>query len=201
MYYTYVLIDVRDGKPFYVGKGKGKRMYNHGKKITPNPYLYRKIQNIKSLGLDIIYEKWFEGDEEFCFWMEIYLVSELGRDTLCNLTDGGEDPPKITKENYPDICKKKSEAWKGDKNPRSINKPIGDKNPFYGKKHSKETIQKNREHNIGKIGANKGKEFSQEWKNNLSKSHMGHTPWNKGKKCPNISENMKGNKNGKKKIE
>jgi hypothetical protein len=90
MYYTYVLIDPRNEQPFYVGKGIRNRMYNHGKKVTPNSYLYNKIQKIKSLGLDIIYEKWFEGDEEFCIWMEIYLISEFGKENLCNMTNGGE---------------------------------------------------------------------------------------------------------------
>lgn len=43
-------------------------------------------------------------------------------------------------------------------------------------------------HHKGKPSPNKGKVFSEEHRINLSKSHKGQVPWNKGKKCKNISE-------------
>jgi len=42
--------------------------------------------------------------------------------------------------------------------------------------------------------AHKGKKrppFSKEWRENIGKGHKGQTPWNKGKKCPEISKRMK----------
>ena len=164
MYYTYILIDPRTDQPFYVGKGQGKRMYNHGKKVTPNPYLYNKIQKIKSLGLEVIYEKWFEGDEEFCLWMEIYLISEFGRDTLCNLTDGGEGQSGSI--GY----------WKGKKRPieTCIKISIG----HIGLLVSQETrdamskTRKGRKRSWN-IGGMKDKHHSEEAKSKMSKAKLG----------------------------
>jgi group I intron endonuclease len=41
-----------------------------------------------------------------------------------------------------------------------------------------------------------GVPLSQERRNNISAKQMGRIPWNKGRKCPEISAWMKGNKNG-----
>ena len=85
-FYTYVLIDPRTYSPFYVGKGKHERIYQH-ERYSHNDYLLRKINKIKSLGYKIIYEKWFESEDEwFCFWMENYLIDYFGIDNLCNFT-------------------------------------------------------------------------------------------------------------------
>jgi len=54
-----------------------------------------------------------------------------------------------------------------------------------GKKRSQETIEKIRKANSGKI-------VPLERKIKISNSMKGRTPWNKGKKCPNISKSMKG---------
>lgn len=36
-YYVYMLIDPRDDRPFYVGKGVGNRIFNHVKNAIDNP--------------------------------------------------------------------------------------------------------------------------------------------------------------------
>lgn len=74
---------------------------------------------------------------------------------------------------------------------------IGKDNPFYGKKHSEETLKKISENRKGKPAWNKGKHLSEEWREKISaakqhisdetrrkmsESHKGKTPWNKGKK-------------------
>jgi hypothetical protein len=95
-FFTYLLIDPRTNLPFYIGKGTKKRDLHHEWKVLKgkagnNPHLLNKIRKIKSLGFDILYEKWFESDDEwFCYWMEAYLIDYFGRENLCNLTDGGE---------------------------------------------------------------------------------------------------------------
>ena len=55
------------------------------------------------------------------------------------------------------------------------------------KKQSQETIEKRREKLIGKSHPCKD-----ETKTKISITLQGHEPWNKNKKCPNISEGMKG---------
>lgn len=50
----------------------------------------------------------------------------------------------------------------------------GEKNPYYGKKHSEETRRKLRESHLGKVAPNKGKTFSIEHRKNLSESHKGN---------------------------
>lgn len=60
-YYVYRLIDPRNGETFYVGKGKGNRMFQHIKcalKDKDNDAVdlkYKKIREIQSAGLDIIH--------------------------------------------------------------------------------------------------------------------------------------------------
>jgi hypothetical protein len=54
--------------------------------------LYNKLTMIFRAGyLAPIYEKWLENaDEKLAFWMERLLIKSIGRDSLCNLTDGGD---------------------------------------------------------------------------------------------------------------
>ena len=97
-YYTYLLIDPRDSQPFYVGKGTGRRMYEH-KRVRSrlsNYLLKEKICSILSAGYDIIYDKvLINVDEQTAFLKEKELIQVYGRvntntGILCNLSDGGE---------------------------------------------------------------------------------------------------------------
>ena len=134
MHYTYVLTDPCNKIPFYVGKGQGNRLFSERSR---NRHCYSKIQKIKSLGLNIIYEKWFESeDKDFCYWMEIYLIAEFKELNykLCNYTLGGEDPP----------------SWKGVKRKSFSEKHLqklslshmGQPSYRKGKKHNEESKEK-----------------------------------------------------------
>lgn len=102
-YYVYCLTDPRNNLPFYIGKGKGKRMYSHERDVkngkipnTNNTYLFWKIKKILKLGLHIIYNKMAENlDDSSALLREMEEIRRIGRHdlhlgTLCNLTDGGE---------------------------------------------------------------------------------------------------------------
>ena len=91
MFYVYNLIDPRDNSVFYIGKGKGNRMYKHEKYTLNNKLpngnksLFDKIKEIKMNNLDIIYKKVFETDDEtLAYQFENKLINEVGIDNLCN---------------------------------------------------------------------------------------------------------------------
>jgi len=68
--------------------------------------------------------------------------------------------------------KKNSEAHKGIQD--------GEKNPFFGKKHTEATKEKIRLSRLGKSSWNKGKPMSPEAKAKMIASKKGKTSWNKG---------------------
>jgi hypothetical protein len=95
LYYVYHLIDL-DGKTFYVGMGKRRRMYNHVYKVNRgiipngNQHLYNKIKKILEIG-DVTYKKVFESyNRDEVIQREIADIAEIGIDNLCNKTPGGD---------------------------------------------------------------------------------------------------------------
>ena len=102
-YYVYQLIDPRNSKPFYVGKGKGERMYAHereaeGKSQHPK---CRVIREIKELGYVIEYKilKRFE-DEAEAYLYEAQVILDIGLENLTNLMHGGNIKPYKRQNNY-----------------------------------------------------------------------------------------------------
>lgn len=92
-YYTYILED-DTGNIFYIGKGSKTESYDrveyHMKYWYNNKN--RKLTNkIKKLEGNFKVVIVFESEvEKECLDYEIYLIKQYGRNTLCNLTDGGE---------------------------------------------------------------------------------------------------------------
>lgn len=113
-FYTYELVDPRDGLCFYVGKGKDDRIFSHEKKIrrsilsNSNAKLSNKISSILRSGMAIIYNKPYQNvSESQALRYEKELIDFHGIQNLCNLTHGGESGIPTD-----DVRKKLSDAAK-----------------------------------------------------------------------------------------
>ena len=87
MYYTYLWLR-EDGTPYYVGKGKGKRAYRSVGHTVPRPKDDARI----------FIQHWGSEDEAFYmekWWIALFGRKDNGTGILRNLTDGGENPPKM----------------------------------------------------------------------------------------------------------
>ena len=80
-FYVYVHRKATDGSVFYVGKGKGRMIYD--KKRNQH---WKHIVNKHGFTADIVMR--FES-ERCAFSFECALIKFYGRFNLCNLTDGG----------------------------------------------------------------------------------------------------------------
>ena len=85
-YYVYRLIDPRNGQTFYVGKGKGNRVFQHVKCAIDyydgaedideeDPNKFKTIQNIRDSGLEVIHiiQRWNLTESE-AFQVESALI-------------------------------------------------------------------------------------------------------------------------------
>lgn len=88
-YYVYALVDPRTGLPFYVGKGKGRRVLDHFSEVAES----RKREMIKALdreclepGIDILAHAL--PDEESAFRIEAAVIDAFGLKGLTNQIRG-----------------------------------------------------------------------------------------------------------------
>lgn len=111
VYYVYVLVDPRDGMPFYVGKGRNGRMISHvceakkPKSQWTNPIKCNKINRILKLGHEVEYVQRYCQSAEQALSAEQKLISLFGRisngtGVLTNISDGGEVAHPKTKVVY-----------------------------------------------------------------------------------------------------
>ena len=106
-FYTYAYLR-EDGRPYYIGKGKGGRMFANHKHVNLPP----NENNIIKLKTNL--------SEEEAMRHEIYLISVLGRKDLgtgilINLTDGGEgssgrETSEITKQKLREAGRRRSHS-------------------------------------------------------------------------------------------
>lgn len=216
-YYLYVLLDPRKPGlhkyqdlefsfiPFYVGISKHEnRFVEHLNESRKNRKSYKcnKIRKIKEeTSKDPIIIKLFENvTKEEAINLEREYIKKIGRyvlkeGPLTNLTSGGDGGDTHTNNpKLKEIIKKQSLTV------------LGEKNPFYGKKHSEETKKKISERTKAEMKKhpprtqeqmqerNKkisitltGRKYSKERCENMSKAQKGKTHRDKGKKKKIIS--------------
>lgn len=99
MYYIYFYKDPITHSIFYIGKGKGNRLYSHWKRKDThyNLILREKLQSISKLNMIPIIEKYKDNLENHeAFYLEFKLIDEYGRigldpnGILCNRSIGLE---------------------------------------------------------------------------------------------------------------
>lgn len=138
MYYVYALLDPRkpgkfryslgggkwatfDHEPFYIGKGKGNRMRVHVPAALlgiEQTFKARRIRRIHAQGLAVIEKKSKKVfDEQSAFAYEKRLIAAIGRydmrkGPLCNLTDGGDGVPNLSRKVRARMAESAREWWK-----------------------------------------------------------------------------------------
>ncbi|MDY5982533.1 MAG: hypothetical protein SPJ17_02360 [Anaeroplasma sp.] len=130
--YEYVRLDINE--PFYVGKGTGDRwrILNNSR----NPH-FKNIVNKIQVAVVILEDNL---EENTAFEYEIFYI-ELYRDmgyNLTNICDGGEGVTNYIPWNKGKKCPQLSRKYNG----------------FYGKHHTKESLERNRQAHLGKSSQN-----------------------------------------------
>ena len=184
-FYIYLLCDPRKPgqyvygdyslpfEPFYVGKGHGKRAWNHTKVIkrggkSANPHKDRIIAKLLRQGLSPVVEVLKEDlAEDTAFELEKLLISTIGRvdlklGPLSNMSEGGEG-----NSGY---------SWNQEQREACSKRVAGEGNPYFGKVHSTEVRAKmaaNHPDNSGKNNPFFGRHHSQESRDLTSAKLMG----------------------------
>lgn len=168
IFYVYQLRVCDKELPFYVGKGKNKRAYEHVSSVNSEPVghkvntIKRAIREDKEILVEFIETEQTESD---AFLFEKYYISvygrrDLGQGPLTNLTDGGTGGVNMS----PETKRKISEANVGTNNPMFGR--TGESNPRFGTIHTDEARLKMSE-------ANTGKTISLDTRNKLSAINLG----------------------------
>lgn len=171
MAYLYRHIRLDKNTPFYIGIGSDLK-YNRANSIKDRNIFWRRIANKTQYRVEIMLDdlSWEEACEKEKEFIQIYGRGDLKNGTLCNLTDGGDGACGVIFDEY--RRKEISERYSGEKN------------PFYGKKHSTQTINK-----LKDVAKNRDPEI---YKKIADKNRNRKTPYDVRVK---ISNSTKGNKN------
>jgi hypothetical protein len=173
-FYTYLWLR-KDGTPYYVGKGSGKRAYTREKQHKP-PNNRDRIK----------LQYWLDEDTAFAY--EVYFIDfwgrkDIGTGILINRSDGGENPPSQK-------GRKRTEESNQRNREARIGKPLSKETRLKiseagkGRKFSAETRSKIAKAATGRkcteavkeklSEMNKGKILSPETRRKMSESRKGH---------------------------
>jgi hypothetical protein len=169
-FYTYAYLRV-DRTPYYIGKGKGRRLYEKHQKGISVPKDKSRIIYLKQ---NLTEEEAFKHEK---YMIVVFGRKDLGTGILHNKTDGGDGASGYV---FSEETKRKlSEAKKGKKHSEETRRKQsermkGENNLNYGKSPYEETRRKRSE-------ANKGKKHSEETRRKQSEAKKGIKWWNDGK--------------------
>lgn len=189
-FYTYMLVDPRNGVPFYVGKGQGRRCHSHvaaARNSDKSTFKLNKIRKIESLGLAVIVRKVDESlTDALAQEFEMLIISEaLDKGIqLTNLTAGGDGSAGYvhTQESLLKI----SQSQLGKPKPESQKKALSAYlllNPIHARDGVSEKVSGENHWNFGKPARNKGVPMSEDQKQLLSEKTSGDKHHFFGKPC------------------
>ena len=175
-YYTYAYLR-EDRTPYYIGKGKGSRIYSKQRSIKPPKDKSRIIFLKQNL------------TEEEAFKHEIYMIFLYGRKDLRtgilhNRTGGGDGSSGAIRSD--ETRRKMSEAHKGENHPmygKTLSEETRKKlsESHKGKIHSEEHRRKNSETKKGENNHNYGKIHSEKTRRKMSEAQKGENHYMYGK--------------------
>ena len=134
MYYTYAFLR-EDGTPYYIGKGKGNRMYVKSRRGVKPPKDTSRILKLKD-----------NLTEAEAFAHEIYMIAI--HPNLKNLTEGGEGVSGY--RHTEDTKQQMSSSRIGNQNAKGSKGQVGMKHPEW-------RVEKNRQGHLGQKAWNKGR--------------------------------------------
>jgi hypothetical protein len=176
MAYLYRHIRLDKNQPFYIGIGSDSSFTRANDfKDKRRNVLWNRIYSKTKIEAEIILDNltWEEACEKEIEFIKLYGRLDNSTGILCNLTSGGDGSVGVKVSD--ETKKKLSKLFSG------VN------NPMYGKKLSKESIEKMVAKKKGIASWNKGKKgiYSDEILKKMSDCKKGCVAWNKGMKNVN----------------